>query len=372
MFICFFGIRGFISSFLINSSPFLKRAGLEAIQIDELKRKIEELSIFNEIGKTLTSTLDIKEILNIIMLKISELLRPDNWSLLLVDEERGDLYFEIVVGQKADKIKNMRLRMGEGLAGWVAEKGEKLIIHDVSKDERFSRDVDLASGFETKSVVCVPLKCKGKVLGVVELVGKAGGDEFSEEDIFILTTLADYAAIALENAQYFQKVKELTITDDVTRLYNSRYMYDYLEQELRRAQRYGMDLSIIFLDLDYFKNVNDTYGHLIGSRLLREIAHVILGSLRSVDIAVRYGGDEFVMILPSTSKESALHVAERIRSALKSTTFLQEEGLRIRQTASFGVASFPTDANNKLDLIRQADRAMYQIKNTTRDGIESA
>lgn len=345
---------------------------MEAIQSDELKRKIEELSIFNEIGKTLTSTLDIKEILNIIMLKISELLRPDNWSLLLVDDEKGDLYFEIVVGERADKIKNKRLKMGEGLAGWVAEKGERLVIRDAGADERFSKDVDLISGFETKSVICVPLKCKGKVLGVVELVSRAEREEFSEEDIFVLTTLADYAAIALENAQYFQRVTELTVTDDVTRLYNSRYMYDYLEQELRRSQRYGMELSIIFLDLDYFKGVNDTYGHLIGSRLLKEVAQIILNSLRNVDIAVRYGGDEFVMLLPSTSKESALKVAERVRNNIKNTVFLQEEGLKIHQTASFGVASFPADANNKLDLIRLADRAMYNVKNTTRDGVLSA
>lgn len=341
-------------------------------QTNELKRKIEELSIFNEIGKTLTSTLDIKEILNIIMLKIGELLRPDNWSLLLADEERGDLYFEIVVGERAEKIKNMRLKMGEGIAGWVAVKGEKLLIPDVSKDERFTLNVDLVSGFETRSVACVPLKCKGKILGVIELVNKVGRSKFSEEDLFILTTLADYAAIALENAQYFHKVKELTITDDVTRLYNSRYMYDYLDQEMRRSQRYEMELSIIFLDLDYFKNVNDTYGHLVGSRLLREIAKVIITCLRDVDIAVRYGGDEFVVILPSTPKKKAVLVAERIRDSMKNTVFLQSQGLKIKQTASFGVASFPKDANNKLDLIRQADKAMYQIKNSSRDGIEAS
>jgi len=339
---------------------------------NELKRKIEELSIFNEIGKTLTSTLDIKAILNIIMLKIGELLRPDNWSLLLADEERGDLYFEVVVGERAEKIKNMRLKMGEGIAGWVAVKGEKLLIPDVSKDERFTLNVDLVSGFETRSVVCVPLKCKGKILGVIELVNKVGRSKFSEEDLFILTTLADYAAIALENAQYFHKVKELTITDDVTRLYNSRYMYDYLDQEMRRSQRYEMELSIIFLDLDYFKNVNDTYGHLVGSRLLREIAKVIITCLRDVDIAVRYGGDEFVVILPSTPKKKAVLVAERIRDSMKNTVFLQSQGLKIKQTASFGVASFPKDANNKLDLIRQADKAMYQIKNSSRDGIEAS
>lgn len=341
-------------------------------QVDQLKRKIEELSIFNEIGKTLTSTLDIKEILNIIMLKIGTLLRPDNWSLMLIDEESGDLYFEIVVGERSKKIKNIRLKTGEGIAGWVALNGEKLIIEDVSKDEKFPLNVDLFSGFETSSVVCIPLKCKGKVLGVIELINQIGRSKFSEEDLFILTTLSDYAAIALENALYFNKIKELTITDDVTKLYNSRYMYDYLEQELRRSQRYDLELSIIFLDLDYFKNVNDTYGHLIGSRLLREVAKVILTCLRSVDIAVRYGGDEFVIILPATPKENAVLVAERIRECMKDTLFLQRQSLNIRQTASFGVASFPKDGSNKLDLIRQADKAMYKIKNSCRDGIIAA
>lgn len=340
--------------------------------VDQLKRKIEELSIFNEIGKTLTSTLDIKEILNIIMQKIGALLKPDNWSLMLIDEESGELYFEIVVGERAEKIKNMRLKTGEGIAGWVALHGEKLIIADVGKDVRFPLNMDLFSGFETSSVVCVPLKCKGKVLGVIELINNVKRDNFSEEDLFIITTLADYAAIALENALYFNKIKELTITDDVTKLYNSRYMYDYLELELRRCQRYELELSIIFIDLDYFKNVNDTYGHLIGSRLLREVAKVILTCLRTVDIAVRYGGDEFVIILPATPKENAVLVAKRIRECLSTTRFLKRQALNIRQTASFGVASFPIDANNKLDLIRQADKAMYKIKNSSRDGIIAA
>lgn len=340
--------------------------------MDELKRKIEELSIFNEIGKTLTSTLDIKEILNIIMLKIGELLKPNDWSLLLVDEERGDLYFEIAVGEKADKIMHMRIKKAEGIAGWVAEKGETLVIPDVTRDERFSLAVDIVSGFETRSVVCVPLKCKGRILGVIELVNKVGKTKFSEEDLFLLTTLADYAAIALENAQFFQKVKELTTIDDVTQLFNSRYMYDYLEQEIRRSQRYRLDLSIIFLDLDHFKNINDTYGHLIGSRLLQELAAVILSCLRNVDIAVRYGGDEFVVILPSTSKDDAVRVAERIKTGMADTVFLHSQGLKIKQTASFGVSSFPEDANSELDLIRLADNAMYQIKNSTRNGIKAA
>lgn len=345
---------------------------MKECQKDELKRKIEELSIFNEIGKTLTSTLDIKEILNIIMLKIGELLRPDDWSLLLVDEESGDLYFEIVVGEKADKIKNVRIKMSEGIAGLVAAKGEKLVIPDVSKDERFSNAIDLVSGFETRSVVCVPLKCKGKILGVIELINKIGKTTFSEEDLFVLTTLADYAAIALENAHFLQKVRELTIVDDVTKLYNSRFMNDYLDLEIRRSQRYSLDLSIIFLDLDYFKRVNDTYGHLIGTRLLQEVANSISSCLRNIDIAVRYGGDEFVIILPSTSKNDAVRIAERIRACMTNTVFLQSQGLKIRQTASFGVASFPTDANSELDLIRLADKAMYHIKNSSKDGIEAA
>ncbi|NOS35220.1 MAG: GAF domain-containing protein, partial [Deltaproteobacteria bacterium] len=178
--------------------------------LSEHDKRVQQLNTFNEIGKALTSTLDLKEVLNILMEKISETLTSKNWSLLMIDEEKDDLYFEIVVGEGADNIKGVRLKLGEGIAGWVAQEGKPVLVPDVSKDPRFSNKADRSSSFETKSVVCVPMKSKGKCLGVIELINEVEDGSFGEEDLLMLMILADYTAIAIENANYLKEVQELT------------------------------------------------------------------------------------------------------------------------------------------------------------------
>lgn len=334
-----------------------------------LGRRTEELESLVEIGKALTSTLDLREVLSVIMEKVSLLLRPKNWSLLLVDDETGDLTFEIAVSPAAERVKGIRLRRGEGIAGWVALHGQPLLIPDVASDPRFASKVDKAAEFTTRSIVCVPLKSKNRILGVVELLNNLGEGEFSAADLKILSTIADYAAIAIENARYFEKVHELVHTDDLTGLYNARHLLEVLEYEIDRARRYGSGLSLVFMDLDYFKDVNDTHGHLAGSRLLTEVGQVIRKSIRSTDVAARYGGDEFVLVLPNTDKSGALVMANNLREKIKSVFFLADQGYRIRVTASFGVAAYPDDAQSKLALIRLADQAMYRVKESTRDAV---
>jgi diguanylate cyclase (GGDEF)-like protein len=222
------------------------------------------------------------------------------------------------------------------------------------------------------SILCVPLRFKGTTLGVIEVTDRHDGRSFTEEDLGILGALADYAAIAIENAKNFQRVEELTITDDLTGLYNSRHLHQLLDFEIIRSKRHRLEFSLVFLDLDHFKRVNDRYGHLIGSRLLKEVAAAISDSLRKLDVATRYGGDEFVILLPQTSKEEAFNVAGRIRERLERSEFLHAEGLSVRITASFGVACFPTDASHKEDIIRLADQAMYRVKGTTRNDVAMA
>jgi diguanylate cyclase (GGDEF)-like protein len=339
----------------------------------ELELRKLQFATFTEIGKAITSTLDLKEILNMVMEKISGLLQPRNWSLLLLDEETSELRFEIVVGTGSDKLKDMRLKVGEGVAGWVAREMKPLLVPDVNKDPRFCRKADEVSHFTTQSIVCVPLTTRGKCLGVIELINKVEEDEgFSEEDLLVLTTLADFTAIAIENAIFLKRVQELTITDDLTKLYNSRFLHSRLDYEVERARRFGYEISMVFLDLDYFKEVNDVHGHLAGSKLLKEVARLLASMLRTVDMACRYGGDEFVILMPGTSKKNAALVAEKLRQSVKDTAFLADEGINIRLTASFGVASFPGDADTKEELIQKADHAMYDVKNRTRDGVAEA
>jgi diguanylate cyclase (GGDEF)-like protein len=176
----------------------------------------------------------------------------------------------------------------------------------------------------------------------------------------------------LENARYIQRIHELTITDDCTALYNARHLNFVLDAEIYRSSRYGFEFSVVFIDLDHFKQVNDTHGHLIGSKLLWLVGDVLKGNLRMIDHGFRYGGDEFVVLLPQTSKLDALHVVQRVRKLLNSTVYFVEEGLNIKVTASFGVASFPADGRTRKEILHMADEAMYLVKNTTRDNIALA
>jgi len=341
-------------------------------EIVELKRQIERLSLFHEVGKALASTLDLQKILQTVMEKISDFLQPDTWSLLMLDEATQELYFEIAIGAGAHKLKDVRLKLGEGIAGWVAQHGEPVLIEDVKRDPRFSRRFDELTQMDTRSVVCVPIRGREKILGVIELVNCLGRESFRREDIPILKSLADYAAIALENARYVQRIHELTITDDCTALYNARHLNFVLDAEIYRSTRYNYEFSVIFLDLDHFKQVNDTRGHLVGSKLLWMIGDIIKGHLRLIDYAFRYGGDEFVVLLPQTAKKNSLMVVRRLKDLLNSKVFFTDEGLNIKVTASFGVASFPNDGRTRKELLRMADEAMYLVKNTTRNGIAMA
>jgi diguanylate cyclase (GGDEF)-like protein len=334
-----------------------------------LRREVDRLSLFHEVGKELASSLDITRILQTIMEKVSVLLNPDSWSLLLLDEDRNELWFEIAIGEGAEQLKEARIKVGEGIAGWVAEHGEPVLVTDVSQDHRFVDRFDEMTGVKTRSIVCVPIKGRQGTLGVIELVNMPTKESFHEEDLPNLTYLADFAAIALDNARYVARIHELTITDDCTALYNARHLSFVMDAEIYRSARYGYEFSIVFIDLDRFKQVNDTHGHLVGSKLLLKIADILKGHLRVIDTAFRYGGDEFVLVLPQTPKAEGLKAVRRLRDLLNGAVFFREEGLDLRVTASFGISAYPVDGKTRKDLLRVADEAMYLVKSGGRDGI---
>ena len=315
------------------------------------RREAGEVAVFHELGKALTSSLQLDQVLRTIMEKIDEFLRPDTWSLLLVDEAKQELYFELAVGKGATALKDIRIKMGQGIAGWVAQNGKAVIVPDVSQDTRFFAQVDEKTKTETQSIVAVPVRFRDHCLGVIELVNCVGADGFHQRDLALLEALSDFAAIALENARHLNFI---------------------LETEIYRSQRYGYEFSLVFIDLDHFKRVNDSFGHLMGSRLLAEIGQLIKINCRLIDFAFRYGGDEFVVLLPQTSKENALLVARRLHRMIRETVWLQAEKLNIHITPSVGVASYPSDSRTKVELLHLADEAMYAVKNSTRDGVAAA
>ncbi len=330
-----------------------------------------ELEFFSEVSKTLTSTLELGDILTTIMKKSRKLVKAETWSILLMDEDTGELVLGKITGRKEDtnKMKKVRLKLGEGIAGWVAQEGIPVVIPDVSVDERFCSSMDKETGIRTKSLMCVPIKSKGNIIGVLEIANKTTNTPFTKDDLDIIMKIVDHAAIAIERASLYQKMAELSVTDDLTKLFNTRYLDRTLEIEIRRAGRHKSSLSLIFMDVDHFKTINDNYGHLIGSKLLVEMGQLLIKRLRTIDIVARYGGDEFVIVLPQTPPSAAIGIAERIRKSIEQNIFLKKDGYSFRMTASFGVASYPESAKSKEDLLRLADEAMYRVKYQTRNGV---
>lgn len=337
--------------------------------IGDLKTVKGELGFLEEMQKVLGSSNDIEEILVMIMRRTKELTRAEAWSIIFLEEATGELYFQKTNGRIKKELKKLRLKVGEGVAGWVAEHGMPVVIPDACKDKRFLSKFDRICRFKTKSIMCAPVKIKDKTIGVIEVVNKANGGSFTDADLALLVKLIEQASMAIDRILLYQKLEELVITDDLTNLFNTRYLNRSIETEIQRSRRHSTSVSLIFMDLDYFKNINDTHGHLVGSRVLVEIARILINELRTIDIVARYGGDEFVIVLPQTTLTNAMNIAERLRRSVEKSTFLVPQGLNLKLTASFGVASYPESAHSKEELLKIADESMYRVKNRSRNDV---
>lgn len=337
--------------------------------VASLQQKVRELETLNEIVQAISSSLQPKEILDIIMEKTAELIKAEGWSLLLLDQEKQELVFEAAAGEAGRKLLGMRLRVGQGVAGWVAHYGQSIIVPDVTKDPRFYAGVDKKTKFVTKSILCVPMKSRDKIIGVVEVVNKIGGEPFTNDDLEIFENLVAHVTIALHNATLYRKMEEASLIDDLTQLYNNRYCKEYLDRYLNKRKDTQFPLSLIFMDIDYFKLVDDNFGHLVGSETLRYVGERIRRTVRTCDVVVRYGGDEYIVILPNTNKTTAAVIAERIRKEIKQDPFYAFGNKKFSITVTSGIATYPLDAKTRDELIGAADKAMYEGKLSGRDKV---
>lgn len=341
----------------------------KTIQFPDGKAALE-IQTFHEVARALTSSVELSGILHNLMQQMTRFFNPQGWSLLILDEPKRQLYYAAVSGGQAEKLRNKRIPLGEGIPGWVALHGEPMILPKVEQDAEMADEIP-EGAVRVESIVCLPLRARNRTYGVLQLVN-CSPETMQDHQIYFLHALCDYAAIAIQNARSFEQIQQLTITDDCTGLFNARHLYDQLENTLDRAAQSKKPASLIFFDLDNFKKVNDTHGHLNGSRLLAEVGNLLRDSLGLVDTAYRYGGDEFVVLMPHQSKQRAIDLAERLLEKLRTTVFLTEAGLKVKLHASFGVASFPEDGRDLHAIIRAADMAMYSVKNSTRNAVAAA
>jgi diguanylate cyclase (GGDEF)-like protein len=326
-------------------------------------RQMDHLRVFHDVARALTSSLELEEILSAIMNKMAQFFSPERWSMLMVDEAANELYYVIAIGENSESLKGLRVPLGEGVAGWVAKTGNPLVVPDVALDPHWATFAAKHRDLNIHSIACVPVRSGDKTLGVIQLLNSKL-DLLSEYSISFLRILCDYAAIAIRNARSLKLIQELTITDDVTGLFNARHLYTLLEEQVT----IGKPFSLLFVDLDYFKSVNDTHGHLVGSRLLSEVGSLMKRSLGPENAAFRYGGDEFVALMPGQNKERATQTTVRLREDLRATRFLTGAGLAMPVSGSFGLASFPEDGDTVATILRAADTMMYKAK-TTRDNV---
>ncbi|MCC6545267.1 MAG: diguanylate cyclase [Nitrospirae bacterium] len=312
----------------------------------------------------IASCTDSSDLFTNIVEKSAEVVGAEQGSLMLLNEETHQIEVRSTKGLNFAILSHIRIRPGEGIAGRVLQTGVPMAISNIEEDKRVSRPNRLR--YKTKSFISLPLMIRNKGIGVLNLADKRDGTGFSENDIKLLEAIALYSAAAVERRFYYQSsidLRKISITDSLTGLLNRRYFEERLSEEFERSRRHKQPFSLIILDIDNFKSLNDSYGHLFGDEILKTTTSVIRRCVRIIDIAARYGGEEFAIILPTTDKSGTSIIAERIRAEVESTiTHVRDTGATINITVSLGIASFPEDASVAEELVNNADRALYRAK----------
>ena len=289
--------------------------------MEERTDELTRLSFFTNMARSIAAANSIQETLHLVMQHVTETFAPRSWSLLMHDATTDELVFSIVAGgPEAEQIRNTRLARGQGIAGWIAENKRSVIIEDAQNDPRFDTTNDEKTGFVTQSIIGVPLISRDRVFGVIELINKLSGESFSPLDLKVLMTIADFAAIAIEKAYYRHALQSQALMDDLTGMFNRRALSRAMEREAKRSKHTRNMTALIVLDIDSFKQINDTYGHTVGDGVLCHLAKMIADNVREIDLVCRYGGDEFIVLLPDTPLQDALRVRDCIRAAVERAT----------------------------------------------------
>jgi len=353
----------------INTARLYQRIAIARSRLD---RSLHQLSLLFDVTRALGAVSDLTRLLRLILERAIAAVDAEKGSLMLLDEVQDVLVVRVVFGLPDKEIERKindgeiecrSFKRGEGVAGWVLESGETLRVNNTQNEGNFTD----AETSHVQSILCVPMTVDEETIGVINITNRKGEQDFGEEDEEILGALADQAAVAIARARLY----EAAITDGLTGLYVRRFALHRLREEIRRARRYGNELSLVMCDIDHFKTINDTWGHPVGDRVLVKVAEIISAQLRiEVDVAGRYGGEEFLLVLPQTRLASGVIAAERLRAAIESAAIEHGADNPLKVTMSFGLAQLDLQGGESFeDLIARADAAMYESKETGRNRV---
>jgi len=327
-----------------------------------LRTRVERKDALIDMVRGVNATLDPEKIAEVVLDRASSWIPAPCWAVVSADLS-GEL------SSLADRALTPDMEPAVlAIATWVMHRNQEFVTPDLARDVRVTNP-------HAGAAVAFPLSCRGRRVGaLVALDRQPSGREprLSASLLRAVRILLEPATVALDNALLLKRADTLSVTDDLTHLYNSRYLNLVLRRETKRTSRSGRPLSLLFIDLDGFKAVNDTHGHLFGSRALVEAAAVIRRCARETDVVSRFGGDEFALVLPDTGGEGAFAVGERIRERIAAHRFLAGDGLDIHLTVSVGVATLPDVAASAEELVQAADKAMYLVKDSGKNGIQAA
>jgi diguanylate cyclase (GGDEF)-like protein len=327
-----------------------------------LRSRVEHRDALIDMVRAVNTTLEPPKIAELIVERAATWVPAPYWAVVC-----SDLSGHLSVLADRGLLPDMSPAVN-GVATWVMNRGQEFVSADLTRDTRVTHE-------SVGAVVAFPLSCRGRRIGAImglDRQASAREPRLPPSLLSAVRLLLEPASVALDNALLLKRTEALSVTDDLTHLYNSRYLNLVLRRETKRASRSGRPLSLLFIDLDGFKAVNDTHGHLFGSRALVEAAAVIRSSARETDVVSRFGGDEFALVLPDTGGEGAFAVGERIREKMAAHRFLAGDGLDIHLTVSVGVATLPDVAASSEELVQAADKAMYLVKESGKNGIQAA
>lgn len=326
-----------------------------------MSREAEVLKVLLSLSKDISSSTPMQKVVKKMTHSLQKVLGADECSILILDETHRELAFSESSGLSKWEVGHIRFRLGEGVAGWVARHKKPVLIPDVNIDERF---VQFQKQKRIQSMICVPLHTKRTMIGAVSLTTRDADHVFTENELEIAVLLAANISLALENNRLY----EISVSDGLTNLYNRRYLDGRLNKELAYSKRFHKPLTVLMADLDFFKRLNDTYGHQTGDHALKCFSEILGASLREYDVVARYGGEEFVVLLPSTPRNQGGSIAERIRMSVAAKEYRYRQH-SFQMTTSIGVAAYPENCDTPEGLILKADCALYQAKTQGRNQV---